>query len=331
VWRESLVNTELVATDNVCAIVAALGEPRIDARQLRYFLAVADELHFGRAAARLHIAQPALSRAIRRLELVLDAHLFERDSRHVVLTPAGAAFVSDARAVVDHLAHGVAAARRAAGGKHALSIGFPSSLANGLIPALVAELVDSDPQNTLELRELTISEQLASLRAGDLDIGFVYPSQHVPFELDGLVLEELRTERLFVALPHGHSLAAEQEITLGRLAEEPWIVLAASATPYGDRELLALTLPSGFQPRVVQEATTVRACLALAASGLGVTVVPESAVDLHRDDLAFVPLDGPPDVVLAAVWSDARERFTLEPVLDAARRALERQPSPQVA
>jgi len=311
--------------------MAALGEPRIDARQLRYFLAVADELHFGRAAARLHIAQPALSRAIRRLELVLDAHLFERDSRHVTLTPAGDAFVPDARAAVERLAHGIAAARRAAGGTRTLSVGFPSSLANGLIPALVAELLDTDPPNTLELRELTISEQLTALRAGDLDVGFVYPSQHVPFELDGLVLEELRTERLFVALAQDHSLAADPEVPLARLAEEPWIVLAASATPYGDRELLALTLPAGFQPRVVQEATTVRACLALAAAGLGVTLVPESAVDLHRDDLAFVALDGPPDVVLAAVWSDGRERLTLEAVLNAARRALERHPAVRAA
>ena len=272
-----------------------------------------------------------LSRAIRKLELVLDAHLFERDSRHVALTPAGAAFIPDARAAVDRLAHGVAAARRAAGGKQARSVGFPSSLANGLIPALVAELVETDPPNSLELRELTISEQLTALRSGNLDVGFVYPSLHVPFELDGLVLEELRSERLFIALPRSHSLATELEIPLGRLAEEPWIALAASATPYGDRELLALTVPAGFQPRVVQEASTVRACLALAASGLGITLVPESAVDAHRDDLAFVALDGPPDVVLAAVWSDARERLTLEPVLDAARRALQRHPSPQAA
>jgi DNA-binding transcriptional LysR family regulator len=328
---QSLGNTKLVSIDNVRGTMAALGEPRIDARHLRYFLAVADELHFGRAAKRLHIAQPALSRAIRRLELALDMHLFERDSRHVALTPAGNAFVPDVRAAVDRLAHGIAAAQRAAGGTQTLSVGFPSSLANGLIPALVAELVDTDPPNTLALRELTISEQLTALRAGDLDVGFVYPSQHVPFVLDGLVLEELRTERLFIALARGHSLAAEQEIPLGRLAEEPWIVLAASATPYGDRELLALTLPSGFQPRVVQEATTVRACLALAASGLGVTIVPESAVDLHRDDVAFVALNGPPDVVLAAVWSDARERLTLAPVLDAARRALERHPSVRAA
>ena len=318
---QSLGNTNLVSTDNVSRTMAALGEPRIDARHLQYFLAVADALHFGRAAERLHIAQPALSRAIRRLELALDAHLFERDSRHVALTPAGAALIPDARAALDHLAHGIAAVRRAADGRRMLSIGFPSSLANGMIPALVAEL--AQPPNTLELRELTVSEQLVALRAGDLDLGFVYPSQYVPFELDGLELEELRTERLFVALAHDHLLAADAEIPLARLAEEPWIVLAASATPYADRELLALTVPAGFQPRVVQEATTVRACLALAAAGLGVTPVPESAVDLHRDDLAFVSLVGPPDVVLAAVWSDSRERFTLEPVLDAARRALE--------
>ena len=302
--------------------MAALGQPRIDARHLQYFLAVADELHFGRAAERLHIAQPALSRAIRRLELVLDADLFERDSRHVTLTPAGDAFVPDARAAVERLTHGVAAVRRAAGGLQTLSVGFPSSLANGLIPALVAELARTEPPNTLDLRELTVSEQLVALRAGELDVGFVYPSQHVPFELDGLVLEELRTERLFAALPRSHALAGAAEIPLARLADEPWIVLAASATPYGNRELLALTVPAGFQPRVVQEATTVRACLALAAAGLGVTLVPESAVDLHRDDLAFVALVGVPEVVLAAVWSDARERFTLEVVLDAARRAL---------
>ena len=307
--------------------MAAPGEPRIDARQLRYFLAVAEELHFGRAAQRLHIAQPALSRAIRRLEAVLEAHLFERDSRHVALTPAGDAFMPDARAAVDRLAHGVAAARRAAGGSRALSVGFPSTLANSLIPALVAELADAESPGRLELRELTVSEQLLSLRAGDLDVGFVYPSQHVPFELDELVLEELRTERLFVALPHGHPRAAAREIPLSDLAEEPWVVLAASATPYGDRELLALTVPAGFRPQVVQEATTVRACLALTASGLGVTLVPESAVDLHRDDLAFVALVGPPDVVLAAVWSDTRERLTLEPILDAARRALAGHPA----
>jgi DNA-binding transcriptional LysR family regulator len=302
--------------------MAAPGDPRIDVRHLQYFLAVADELHFGRAAQRLHIAQPALSRAIRRLEHALDAHLFERDSRHVTLTPAGEAFIPDARAAVDRLAHGIAAARRAAGGSPMLSVGFPSSLANGLIPALVAELARSEPPSRIELRELTVSEQLVALRAGDLDVGFVYPSQHVPFELDGLVLEELRTERLFAALSRDHALATATEIPLSRLAEEPWIVLAPSATPYGDRELLALTVPAGFEPRVVQQASSVRACLALAASGLGVTLVPESAVDLHRDDLAFVALVGSPAVVLAAVWSDARARLTLDGFLEAAHRAL---------
>jgi DNA-binding transcriptional LysR family regulator len=303
--------------------MAAPGEPRIDARQLRYFLAVAEELHFGRAARRLHVAQPALSRAIRRLEVALDAELFERDSRHVALTPAGDAFVSDARAVVERLARGVDAARRAAGRTRALSVGFPSSLANGLIPALVGELSATGQPSVLELRELTVSEQLGALRAGELDLGFVYPSRYVPFDLDGLVLEELRTERLFAALPNGHSLAAAAEVALERLAGEAWVVLAASATPYGDRELLALTRPAGFAPRVVQEATTVRACLALAAAGLGITIVPESAVDLHRDDLAFVVLVGPPDVTLAAVWGAATERSVLQPILDAAHRVLD--------
>ena len=301
--------------------MAAPGEPRIDARQLRYFLAVAEELHFGRAARRLHIAQPALSRAIRRLELALDADLFERDSRHVALTAAGDAFVADARAVVERLAHGVAAARRAAGAPRALSVGFPSSLANGLIPTLVGELSGAEP--ALELRELTVSEQFAALRAGELDLGFVYPSRSVPFDLDGLVLEELRSERLFAAVANEHPLAEAADIPLESLAAEPWVVLAASATPYGDQELLALTRPAGFAPRVVQEATSVRACLALAAAGLGITIVPESAVDLHRDDLAFVVLVGPPDVTLAAVWATGTDRRALERILDAAHRVLD--------
>jgi DNA-binding transcriptional LysR family regulator len=301
--------------------MAALGEPRIDARQLRYFLAVAEELHFGRAARRLHIAQPALSRAIRRLELALGTDLFERDSRHVALTPAGDAFVSDARAAVERLAHGVEAARRAAGTPRALSVGFPSSLANGLIPTLVGELSGAEP--ALELRELTVSEQLAALRAGELDLGFVYPSRNVPFDLDGLVLEELRSERLFAAMANEHPLAAAAGVPLESLAGEPWVVLAASATPYGDRELLALTRPAGFAPHVVQEATSVRACLALAAAGLGITIVPESAVDLHRDDLAFVVLVGPPDVTLAAVWAAGTDRRALERILDAAHHVLD--------
>jgi DNA-binding transcriptional LysR family regulator len=292
-------------------------EPRLDLRQLRYFLAVADELHFGRAAARLRIAQPALSRAIRKLETEVGAELFDRSSRRVTLTPAGEAFAAEARRALAHARAAVTGARRAQRVGSHVALGFVSSLARRIAPGFVADFAARRPTVAVDLYELPMSDQLVALKNGSLDLGLLYlPAGWTPHEL---AVAPLRHERVLLAVPAGHALADRDELDPREARDEDWVGVAPEAMPSPERDLLAR---AGFAPRVVVEASSMNALLALVAAGRGVAFAPEAAVDESRTDVAFVPLaPHVPPIVLAAAWDDEHAGDLHDDVLASARAA----------
>src|SRR6187431_794617 len=218
----------------------------MELRHLRYFVAVAEELHFGRAAQRLHIQQPPLSRQIQLLEAELGFSLFERSRRRVELTPAGTALLGRARQVFDALEVAVHDARSASEGESGrLVIGYPSSLAYSGLTELLRAFRTRFPSVELSLRELPPGDQIDGLKAGNLDVGFVRTSLDDPT----LVAELVRRESLMVVLPDDHRLATRRNIPLADLAREPFVMFPRARGPAFFDQLMALCGAAGFAPR----------------------------------------------------------------------------------
>jgi DNA-binding transcriptional LysR family regulator len=270
----------------------------MELRHLRYFVAVAEERHFGRAARRLHIAQPPLSRQIQALEAELGFPLLERSRRSVELTAAGAVLLERARVLFTEVERAVQEARRASTGETGrLSVAYLSSLAySGLTPLLRA-LRESLPSVELTLRELSPAEQLSALKQGRVDVGFV----RGPVEDPSLASECIRRERLLVALPADHPLAARRRIQLSALALEPFVSFPRSRAAAFFDTLMAMCHAAGFSPRIVQEAPQLDA-LSLVAAGFGVAILPESIREVHRPGIELRPIVGSPSVDLLAAW-----------------------------
>jgi len=296
----------------------------MELRHLRYFVAVAEELHFGRAAARLRVAQPALSQQIKQLEAELGVMLLARTKRRVALTEPGRLFLPEARRTLVHAAAAADVARRAAEG-HAgrLRIGYVDSALWGVFPAVLGAYRETHPAVHLSLLERLPAQQLAGLRSGDLDVG-IGPTSPTERGLDAELLSE---DRIMLSLPAAHRLAAREAIELPDLAEEPWVLVNAR-TPSRLRDAaIAACVRAGFTPRVAQEARQLDALVALVSAGLGVTFVPSTAERMPRAGVAFRPLRGV-DLTfrLYAVWRRGETPPTVRSFLDvmrevAARRA----------
>ncbi|HET9718473.1 MAG TPA: LysR substrate-binding domain-containing protein, partial [Solirubrobacteraceae bacterium] len=224
----------------------------MELRQLRYFVAVAEELHFRRAAARLHISQPPLSQQVRQLEEELGTQLLIRNRRRVELTAAGEAFLHDARVILGELEGAVGTARRIGAGQSGrLRINFVGSALLSIIPAAVQAFRRDRPGVEVDLRERPTAEQLRAVRSGAVDLGFVRPPVD---ELDGLEAELVLREPTLAAIPAEHPLARAPRPSIARLAGEP-LVLFPRSQAAGFHDLLIATLAVGGQtPRVVQYA-----------------------------------------------------------------------------
>ena len=261
----------------------------MELRHLRYFVAVAEELHFGRGAARLQVAQPALSQQIKQLEVELGVLLLERSTRHVALTEPGRLFLHEARRTLAQAANTIAVARQAAAGRVGrLRIGYVDSALWGVLPSVLAAYRTRYPAVELTLRERLPTHQIAALRAGDLDVG-IAPAHAAP---DSFLTEQLSEERVAIALPSSHRLASHRTIALADLAEDPWVLVSARI-PSRLRDLvMSACAAAGFAPRVAQEARQLDALVALVSAGLGVTFVPNTAERLPRDGVVFRPLQG---------------------------------------
>ncbi|HYB27665.1 MAG TPA: LysR substrate-binding domain-containing protein [Solirubrobacteraceae bacterium] len=271
----------------------------MELRQLRYFVAVAEELHFRRAAERLHISQPPLSQQIRALEDELGFALLVRTRRRVELTPAGAAFLRDARTLLAELEGAVATARRIdAGQTGRLRISFVGSALFSIVPGTVERFRRSRPGVEIELHERPTIDQLRAVRAGVSDVGLVRP----PIEDDaGLQVQTVLRERTVAALPAGHELAALSRVPLRRLAAEPLVLFPRDQAP-GFHDLLIDSLAgAGAAPRVIQYAPEMLTIMGLVAAGTGVSLVPASVSRLALEGVSYRPVSGAPRSELVAI------------------------------
>jgi len=279
-------------------------------RQLRYFVAVAEERNLTRAAARLHITQQSLSQQIRTLEAQLGVTLFERSRRGVALTNVGAVLLREARPVLAQAERAVETVRRAARGEQGeLRVGFLASVANYFMPPVVRAFRERHPGVTLHTEDLTIAALVAGLREGTLDAGLSRPPL-----VDDLATEVVLREPVAAVLPEGHPLADRTELTLADLADEPWVLTPRASWPPWHRQYDEDFARAGYRPRVVQRGTTSQGLLALVAAGVGVTRLTLSSRSLRDSGVAFVPLAGDETFVVLVWRADA-----LNPALPALR------------
>jgi DNA-binding transcriptional LysR family regulator len=271
----------------------------VELRQLRYFIAVAEELHFRRAAARLHISQPPLSQQIARLEDELGSRLLTRTRRRVELTPAGEAFLRDARAMLEELDVAVATVRRIETGQAGLlRVNFVGSALLSIVPGIIQRFRGGRPDVEIELRERSTLEQLRALSVGIVDVGLVRP----PIDPDdGLATEVVMRERTVAAIPSGHPLAERARVPLRRLAAEPLVLFPREQAPGFHDLLTGRIAATGTSPHVVQYAPEMTTIIGLVAAGIGVSPVPASVARLGLDGVTYRPLIGAPDTELLAV------------------------------
>ncbi len=259
----------------------------MELRHLRYFVAVAEELHFGRAAARLNMAQPPLSQQIRQLEEELGVQLFLRDKRSVSLTEAGRTFLAETRktlAQADRSVHVVRQAERGEIGR--LVIGFISSATYSVFPDILRSFRMRYPKIEVVLDEATTERQLNSLRDNKMDIGFM----RAPIEDKSLTLISVVREPIVAAVPDFHPLAKMQAIDLRRLAGEPFISLPRKLLPGYYDQIAQACRKAGFELRVSQEARQVHTIISLVAAGMGVALVPASLRKAQRKGVRFLDL-----------------------------------------
>ena len=270
----------------------------MELRHLRYFVAVGDELNFGRAALALHIAQPPLSRAIRALEAELGATLFDRGTRGVRLTGAGAALLPEARRLLrDAGAFREGARQYAAGAAGTLSIGFVSTAAYNVLPRIVPAFRARRPGVRLTLREATSDVQPAALATGELDVGFLIPGPRDP----SLAYAPLHREPLIAALPARRRWPAR--VPLRSLAREAFILFPREVAPELHDSIVSLCRKAGFAPRIGQEAIQMQTIVSLVAGGMGVSLVPASLEHMRRDGVVYRPLaERGPRVEIGLAW-----------------------------
>ena len=261
----------------------------IELRQLRYFLAVAERLHFGHAAEDLGLAQPSLSQQIRRLEDEIGTTLFLRSSRGVEPTAAGEALLGGARRTVLDAERAVQAARDAGAGRSGtIVVGAVSSALNGIVPVAVRTLREGAPDARVFLHELDNPAQFAALGDGRIDVGFVRSTRSSP----GLGLEPLLEDPLLAVLPEAHPLAGEEAIDPRRLRDDAFVLFPRVTAPDYYDELIGFCRRHGFSPRVVLEATGNDAQLGLVAAGVGVTLQVAPFANLRRVGVVYRPLLG---------------------------------------
>ena len=272
----------------------------MELRHLKYFAAVAEELHFGRAAKRLHIAQPPLSQQIMKLEDELGVKLFDRSRRTIRLTDAGIYFHKEVRQILLHVERAAETAGRIYRGQAGrLIAGFVGSVIHTFLPAGLRLFRERFPDVELVLQELNTAEQIKSLHARRIDVGFLYPHAQ-----DSLLASQTLTQApLMVVLPKKHALAGRKSLHIRELAQEPFIANTRSSEPVIRDAFISLCHSAGFSPRIAQEAGQVQTVLGLVASGLGACLLPDFIKNIRRPGVQYMPLSGsPPTVTLAAVW-----------------------------
>jgi len=257
-------------------------------RHLRYFLMLAEELHFGRAARRLSISQPPLSLNIQQLEASIGAKLFTRSSKQVALTAAGQAFVPAARALLDQAAQAAGHARDVGQGMAgSLAIGFSGTMLYSGLPVILERFQAEHPLLRLTLKELSSSEQLVELAHDRLDLGFVHTTR-VPPELSQILVS---SQAFVCCLPAGHALARKRSLSLSALQGQPFAVVSRAVSPDYHERILAICTEAGFYPEMRYELRHWLSVVSLVSQGMGVALVPAALRQSAMAGAAFVPLD----------------------------------------
>jgi DNA-binding transcriptional LysR family regulator len=290
----------------------------MELRALRYFLALAEELHFGRAAKRLGMTQPPLSLAIAGLERELGVRLVERTRRKVALTHAGATFLEEARATLARASQAVELAQRAERGEVGrLAVGYLAATAYTLLPLVLRDFMRSFPGVRLDLRELTLPQQITALLKADIEVGLLRP----PVGEAELASETILAEPFVLALPARHPLTELRRVPARRLAGEPFIMFPRQPGLVFHDLVMGFCLRNGFTPRVAQEANQTHTVVGLVSAGIGVALVPASTRRIGLAGVAYRPLrERTPESRTAVAWRRDNASPVLAAFRDVARR-----------
>jgi DNA-binding transcriptional LysR family regulator len=288
-----------------------------DLNQLRCFVTVAEELHFGRAAARLNMTQPPLSRQIQVLEHIIDAPLLERTSRSVRLTPAGRSFLPEARRILKLAETASQVARRIAMGKTgSLKIGYTAAAAYGFLPELIAACRARLPEVDFSLKEMVSGDQLEALASGQIDAGLLRP----PIARPELATRRVLAEPLLAAIPRKHPLASRENLAIKDFDGQPFVMYSPYESRYFHDLLVALFTQADILPRYVQHVGQIHSILAMVRAGLGVSIVPAAAASLKIAEVKLRPLKlrPPAPVELFMVWRREDENPLVPALVDIA-------------
>jgi DNA-binding transcriptional LysR family regulator len=290
-----------------------------DLSRLRCFVVLAEELHFHRAATRLNMTQPPLSRQIQLLEHELGVRLLKRSSRLVELTPAGKAFLLEARRLLRLAENAELIARRVARGESGLvTLGFTAASSYTFLPRLVAFAKAGLPGIDLVLREMVSHEQLEALLSGRIDLGFVRP----PVNRYGISATRAFREPIVLAVPCDHPLAKAETVRIADLDRQPFITYAPIEGRYFYDLLAGLFQMAGIAPVYVQYVIQTHSILALVNAGIGIAMVPDSARSLHPDNVVFRSFPDQPRAVaeLYLAWREDNENLAVSVLRDAILR-----------
>jgi DNA-binding transcriptional LysR family regulator len=291
----------------------------MELRHLRYFVAVAEEENVSRAALRLHVSQPALSRQVRDLEDDLGFALLERNAKSVRLTDAGREFLKESRAVLQRVEDAVKTARAIADGGNELHVGYAMSPTVRILPQSLRMFQAAQPSMRVKLHDLSTEEMLAGLRSGKLQIAIMVHSRFVVAR--GLNLEDLASLPVCLAVAPGHPLANRKAVKITEIARYPLIAFSRKEYPDYHEVLAAWFSKSKEKPRIAEEHDSVASLIAAVEAGDGVALVTESmgCVAGSRLSLARI-VPAPAPLVIAAVWHEGRLSATAEQFLSCARK-----------
>lgn len=260
---------------------------RFDLRHLRAFLAVAESLHFKRAAETLHITQPALSRLIKGLEEEVGADLFERTTRQVTLSNSGRLFLEECHTALSHLERGVQLARRAAWGDIGhVTIAYNDFSINGVLPKILDAFKEAYPDIFVELIYMPSHQQHEALLDQRIDIGFMIG----PVHLSGIITHRAAIENIVVILPRRHPMANKKNLTLAELTNEKFILGTEEGWSTFRAHVFRLCLQAGFRPDIIQEASTSSGIFGLVAANMGISLYSDCVIKFRREDIVVVPL-----------------------------------------
>lgn len=269
--------------------------------RLRYFVAVAEELHFGRAAKRLTVTQPSLSRQITLLEEEVGVPLLVRDTRRVALTSAGREYLDKAREILHGLSNAAESARRAQRGEAGrLRVGFYYIAGLGILPPLLQEFLQRHPKVSLDLRELPSRIQVAEVLKGALDIGIV----HEPSTVQAVSVETIQREALVAVLPSTHSLARKSSLRLADLHAEKFIMFPRSeGSPLHDR-IIAACNAAGFSPTIGARAKMIVTIIGLVAAGMGIAILPAVCAKIRHPQVVFRRISPAIEIQSGVIWNN---------------------------